>query len=255
MDDSQDERDNFDDLDLDDFGAETVSRSIGHSSAPSAKQRTDAVEALTRAWRNEKVSPEILQFASVPVSVLEEAVRERTEQLQRGGKVEWTLQMQSWYQQDCDRIKFLLNSYRRARIFKIQRWFLHLQANTDARRSLSEGEQVFLNKYRALRMGHLNATVLSHLPSQYRTLGSDGLFSSAGSTKAAGQDQEDQNADKLLAQGPSQQKFVIIRVLEEIGTIQLRGMDDEVNLKKGCSYIITYGSVADLIKENRVELI
>jgi hypothetical protein len=104
-------------------------------------------------------------------------------------------------------------------------------------------------------MGHLNTTVLSHLPSKYRTLGSDGLFAGAGTSKASGQDQEDQNADKLLAQGPSQQKFVIIRVLEDIGTIQLKGMDDEVNLKKGCSYIITYGSVADLIKENRAELI
>jgi len=252
--------DEFDDLDLDDFETGTAPRisSVRTSSiAPSAQQRKDAVDNLTRAWRNEKVSPEILPFELSAVSVLESAVQERTEQLQRGGKADWTLQMQSWYQQDCDRIKFLLNSYRRSRIFKIQKWFLHLAANKDAAKAtLSKGEFEFLEKYRNLRLGHLHATVLSHLPSRYRTLGSDSLVSSSSSSaKAAGQDQEDQNADKLLAQGPSQHKFVIIRVIEDIGMILLKGMDEEVSLQKGFSYIITYGAIAELVKEKRVELI
>ena len=253
--------DEFDDLDLDDFETGTAPRTISVRTslkAPSAQQRKDAVDNLTRAWRNEKVSPEILPFEVSAVSVLEAAVKERTEQLQRGGKADWTLQMQSWYQQDCDRIKFLLNSYRRSRIFKIQKWFLHLAANKDAAKvTLSEGEFAFLEKYRNLRLGHLHATVLSHLPSRYRTLGSDSLVSSSSSSsaKAAGQDQEDQNADKLLAQGPSQHKFVIIRVIEDIGMILLKGMDEEVSLQKGFSYIITYGAIAELVKEKRVELI
>ena len=260
--------DEFDDLDLDDFdnGAADVrssSSSIPSSATPSAKQRKDAVDALTRAWRNEKISPEILPFEDLAVSVLEVAVNGRTEQLQRGGKATWTLQMQSWYQQDCDRIKYLLNSYRRSRIFKIQKWFLHLAASEEARKALSKGEKEYLESYKKLRINHLKATVLSHLPSRYRTLGSDSLVSgtssssssSSSSTKASGQDQEDQNADKLLAQGPSQHKFVIIRVIDDIGSIQLRGMDDEVTLQKGFSYIITYGAIADLLKDKRVELI
>jgi hypothetical protein len=32
-------------------------------------------------------------------------------------------------------------------------------------------------------------------------------------------------------------------------------MDDEVTLQNGFSYIITYGAIADLLKDKRVELI
>ena len=141
------------------------------------------------------------------------------------------------------RSRFVLNSYRRTRLFKIQTWFLHLSADAPARRAadrlLSDAEREFLTRFRELRMQHLSAAVLRRLPQGYQALGGGVSMGGGAAGGAGGADEprgellgEEAEAARQLREGPSRQKHVLVHVLDpDRGTQQLPGINVEVNLE------------------------
>ncbi|KAH7678607.1 GINS complex subunit Sld5 protein [Dioscorea alata] len=107
----------------------------------SIAETTDA-ELLKRAWRNEKAAPEILQFQAALVL----RAREQIQLLE--GTVEEFVEngvddlVVSLYQMDLDRSQFLLRSYLRLRLQKIEKYMIHI-SKTNLWNRLSEEEQRF----------------------------------------------------------------------------------------------------------------
>ncbi|KAL8225221.1 hypothetical protein R6Q57_017778 [Mikania cordata] len=87
---------------------------------------TDA-DLLKGSWRNEKASPEILQFQSSLVQRSREQIElmeETVEELVKNDEDPLTV---SLYQMDIGRTLFLLRSYLRTRLQKIEKFMFHIQ--------------------------------------------------------------------------------------------------------------------------------
>ncbi|KAG5141525.1 hypothetical protein JHK82_017220 [Glycine max] len=103
---------------------------------------TDA-ELLKRAWRNEKAAPEILRYESDLVSRVKKVIQfmeETVEEKSSGGTNPLSV---SLYQMDLDRTLFLLRSYLRIRIQKIEKFVFHIQKTEELWNRLSKDEKDF----------------------------------------------------------------------------------------------------------------
>ncbi|CAN1356392.1 DNA replication complex GINS protein SLD5 [Linum perenne] len=87
---------------------------------------TTDVELLKIAWRNEKAAPEILPYEAALIHRIKEQIElaeQNVEISESNGEDPLTI---SLYQMDLDRTQFLLRSYLRVRIQKLNQWMYHI---------------------------------------------------------------------------------------------------------------------------------
>uniref|UniRef100_A0A453G6V7 GINS subunit domain-containing protein n=1 Tax=Aegilops tauschii subsp. strangulata TaxID=200361 RepID=A0A453G6V7_AEGTS len=146
------------------------------SAAASAAATTD-VELLKRAWRNEKAAPEILHFDSALVSRAREQIQlleETLDDFTDNGVDDLVV---SLYQMDLDRTLFLLRSYLRLRLQKIEKYMFHIANSEDLLSRLSQQEQRFAKSCKEIMEKHLEQSVLSKLPYGYDSVTRQSLSS------------------------------------------------------------------------------
>ncbi|CAI0543165.1 unnamed protein product [Linum tenue] len=124
---------------------------------------TTDVDLLKRAWRNEKAAPEILQYEAALRSSLQE---QNVEASEADGEDPLTM---SLYQMDLDRTQFLLRSYLRVRLQKIEKYIFHILKTDESLNRLSDEEQTFAASCGDDLRAHLKETVLSKLPTDYNS--------------------------------------------------------------------------------------
>ncbi|KHN39294.1 DNA replication complex GINS protein SLD5 [Glycine soja] len=130
---------------------------------------TDA-ELLKRAWRNEKAAPEILRYESDLVSRVKKVIQfmeETVEEKSSGGTNPLSV---SLYQMDLDRTLFLLRSYLRIRIQKIEKFVFHIQKTEELWNRLSKDEKDFAKACENDLKQHLDESVLLKLPKDYKSV-------------------------------------------------------------------------------------
>ncbi|OEL31649.1 hypothetical protein BAE44_0007326 [Dichanthelium oligosanthes] len=112
--------------------------------APSAAEAaTTDVELLKRVWRNEKAAPEVLGFDSPLVSRVREQIQLLEETLDDFADSGVDDLVVSLYQMDLDRTLFLLRSYLRLRLQKIEKYTMHISRSDDLLSRLSPQERRF----------------------------------------------------------------------------------------------------------------
>ncbi|KAF5737069.1 putative DNA replication complex GINS protein SLD5 [Tripterygium wilfordii] len=128
------------------------------------------LELLKTAWRNEKAAPEILPFQTRLVNDMKDQIQWREEtvdEFEESGNDPLTV---SLYQMDLDRIQFLLRSYLRVRLQKIEKYMFHILKTDNLRDRLSEQEKLFARRCVDDMGNHLEDTVLSKLPDNYQSV-------------------------------------------------------------------------------------
>ncbi|MCL7028199.1 hypothetical protein MKW94_018421 [Papaver nudicaule] len=182
----------------------------------SGKARKRQLELLKSAWRNEKASPEILQY------------QEDVDAL-----------MVSLYQMGLDRTEFLLRSYLRTRIQKIQKYVIHI-SKTDLWNRLSETEQNFATRCKENMENHLKQSVLSRLPYGYQDFCKQSLSS---------------EEDDMVPQ-PQLDTFVFCKSKVSVGAVQLDERGDEVvDLSKDDFNVLRYKSIKPLVETGKMDLV
>ncbi|KAI3831124.1 hypothetical protein MKX03_017228 [Papaver bracteatum] len=213
------------------FGSEDIDASI--SALPTE------VELLKRAWRNEKASPEILQFqedvvrnARVQIQNMEDTV----EAYAGNGQDALTV---SLYQMDLDRTEFLLRSYLRTRLQKIEKYMIHI-SQTELWNRLSRPEQEFAKRCKENMENHLKQSVLSRLPFGYQ----DFLKQSISSEE-----------DDMVPE-PQLDTFVFCKSKGSVGSFQLDAVGDEVvDLIADDLYVLRYKSIKPLVETGQIDLV
>ncbi|KAJ4900772.1 DNA replication protein-related [Raphanus sativus] len=138
---------------------------------------TSDVELLKRAWRNEKAAPEILPYQGDLV----ERAKGQIELVE--GNIEDYVEdgidplVVSLYQMDLDRTQFLLRSYLRVRLLKIEKFMFHILKSEEAESRLSEQEKAFARRCAADLTKHFEESVLLKLPENYQTVQKQSLIS------------------------------------------------------------------------------
>ncbi|KAH7837483.1 hypothetical protein Vadar_014400 [Vaccinium darrowii] len=183
---------------------------------------TNDAELLKRAWRIEKAAPEILQF--------EAGLEEIVEELMASGNDPLTVSLN---QMDMDRTLFLLRSYLRTRLQKIEKYMVHIHKNTELWYRLSKEEQKFAKRCIEDLEEHFEKSVLSKLPDRYKS-----------SVKQSVISEED---DMVQMHHASAGAVTIL--------YRYSGIEDPVDLDPGDLYAVRYKSIKSLVYSGRVELV
>ncbi|KAL3510016.1 hypothetical protein ACH5RR_029417 [Cinchona calisaya] len=200
---------------------------------------TDA-ELLKRAWQNEKAAPQILRFEAALVQRSREQIQlmeETVEEYTRNGSDPLTV---SLYQMDLDRTLFLLRSYLRTRLQKIEKYMFHIQKTTELWNRLSRPEQKFMGRCIEDMEQHLDQSVLSKLPSSYKS-----------HLKQSSSSEEDD-----MVPEPQLDTYVICRSNRFLGAFQLDDSGEEtVNIEADDLYALPYKSIKPLVETGQIDLV
>ncbi|TVU17894.1 hypothetical protein EJB05_33955 [Eragrostis curvula] len=213
------------------------------SASAAAEAATTDVELLKRAWRNEKAAPEILLFEKDLVTRVREQIQLLEETLDDFADSGVDDLVVSLYQMDLDRTLFLLRSYLRLRLQKIEKYSMHIFPRS--KDLLSPQEQKFAESCTAIMKKHLEQSVVSKLPYGYN--GSDGNSVTKQSLSSTEED---------MIPEPQLDTFVFCKTKSDVGAFQLDDIGEEVvDLVADDLYVLRYKSIKGLVEGGRIDLI
>ncbi|KAJ3218881.1 hypothetical protein HK099_004905 [Clydaea vesicula] len=131
-----------------------------------ASEQSD-IDLFTKAWINEKNSPEILNFKK---ELLESLSLKLTTQKHFIEEENLEIFLSSIYLQEIERLKFLIRSYLKMRLEKIEKFSLDFLVNQENRLKLSSKELSYCEKYQRLKQEYFNKTCLEKLPEMLRSI-------------------------------------------------------------------------------------
>ncbi|EME45755.1 hypothetical protein DOTSEDRAFT_71442 [Dothistroma septosporum NZE10] len=209
-------------------------------SAPEIPQRALDLQALTRAWINERSCPELLPYPTDLIQRCTDAVKRQIDVIEdKTGAMDpasnFTLVI---LQTELERIKFVIRSYLRARIAKIDRHPIHyhqlaLTADPDSP-ILSSLESQYLTAHQALLSSHYSASFLSLFPKGLQKL-------------------DDTGGGISMIDKPDEDTAVFCRVLRDSYVERL--VDEDIELKRGDIYILRWSHIKEQVRNGDVELI
>ena len=198
------------------------------------------LEALEEAWINEKFAPEILPHKSGIVGYVLTLISHMEETMKKNlkkGDLRITI-----HTMELNRIRFVLSSYLRTRLEKIENYVLHIlsQENEKANNNsedlyLTPNERKFAQEYLINFESLFQTLALQHMPE----VGNLNLF------------EVNQFSVK-----PNLDAHVFLKANKNISGIIVPGiMEDEVEFEEGSQHIIQYRVIAELLKRGDVQLI
>ncbi|KAJ8871778.1 hypothetical protein PR048_028118 [Dryococelus australis] len=188
------------------------------------------LEALEEAWLNEKFSPELLQHRTDLVDCMMEQIAQMEENLNRLNRNDFRVVV---HRMELDRIRYVITSYLRIRLEKIELYTAHILEEDNKRSSddsyLSPAEFRFATDFLASLEGNFRQLALRHMPTNM------------------------QNFDKAkMLVRPNIASFVFLRSKQDVGGVVVEGdvenRDEEIDLEEGSQHIMQYKTVQELVK-------
>ncbi|KAK7028267.1 DNA replication complex GINS protein SLD5 [Favolaschia claudopus] len=198
------------------------------------------LEQLTRHWMNERHAPDILPAQDVLLSSLLDHIRRQSEtiQLLRGdpstSEEEHIRIMLA--QTEVERVKFIVRSYVRTRLFKIENYARYIIANEDVQSRITMAERDYASRHAHLLDQHFHVSVLRSLPESQ-----------------AGLDDIPNFIMPPMVTEPDTTRAVFAHARKSTTVKTPEGA--VIDLAKGSLTLLSFSAVADLIADGTVELV
>eukprot|EP00002_Diphylleia_rotans_P018486 TRINITY_DN3579_c0_g4_i2.p1 TRINITY_DN3579_c0_g4~~TRINITY_DN3579_c0_g4_i2.p1 ORF type:complete len:215 (-),score=49.84 TRINITY_DN3579_c0_g4_i2:338-982(-) len=197
---------------------------------------SDDVRSLRRCWINERSSPDVMPFETELIRNMMEQIENQEANIGQVNDPSDAL-MASIYRMEIERIRFVIRSYLRTRLEKIQQNVLHILSNRELLRRLSPEEREFAEKYVDILETGFNQAFLNFIPEKLRSL-----------------THQDRNEDMIPK--PNYDTHVFCKVNQDVGIFAPQDDQDEVlEMSKGDLYLLRYRPIMELLLQNKVELI
>lgn len=237
---------------------------------------------LMTLWRNERCSPELLPFPTQLMSRMLRRVQEQMENIENismGFYEEPSTVVKQdstdhgfgsnndklpllCMEAELERVKFLLRSFLRCRMHKIDKYMLYLKqleysdnGVTPLNELLSEQERLYHSRHFTSLLKLFNSSVLRHMPPELQAV-------------------NDTEGSISMVDEPEWGKFVFLYVKKpsdqalredpllgrnEFGkpcyTVTIQELNEDVELTVGGIYVMRYEVIRDLLRDDKVELI
>jgi len=199
----------------------------------------EVLKKLEEAWRNEKNAPELLEPKMEIVECMLEQVSTMEQNLESLAIGDIRIFV---HRMELSRIKFVINSYLRTRLDKIQNNFYFYsqeegKVNQDNPSKLSTEEADFLAKYEQCVGDLFHGLCLRHLP---------GTF--------------DMEKIQMKPAQPNLQAAVFVQVDKDVRGLEIRdtagsGRDETLDLMAGEQHLLQYAAVSHLLDSATVRLV
>ncbi|KAJ7119513.1 hypothetical protein C8R44DRAFT_831892 [Mycena epipterygia] len=198
------------------------------------------LEQLTRHWMNERHAPDILPAQDVLLSSLLDHIRRQSDtiQLLRGdpssSEEEHIRIMLA--QTEVERVKFIVRSYVRTRLFKIETYARYIIANEEVQTRITAAERDYASRHAHLIDRHFYASVLQSLPESQ-----------------AGLDDIPNFIMPPMITEPQTTRAVFAHALKN--TIARTPEGRTIDLARGSLTLLSFAAVSDLVTSGDVELV
>ena len=190
-------------------------------------ETNDDVRSIKQSLMNEKFSPEILKFNTEAFEDLKTCLDYQTKLVEEDiTKNRPTLET-NLLEMEIERMRYYLAEYLRTRMRKIQKYYLYISKSKTMIQRLTEQERQFLEGYSKIMSKCLETSAMFDVPKRYK---------------------------EITALTPNLNKFVIVKALENIGTLQI-AEGRTVEIAKGDTYALKYQVVAGFIATNKMRLV
>ncbi|XP_043938936.1 DNA replication complex GINS protein SLD5 [Protopterus annectens] len=199
----------------------------------------ELIERLEEAWLNEKFAPDLLENKSEIVECVMEQLNHMEDNLRRAKAGDFKATI---HRMEIERIRYVLSSYLRSRLQKIEKYFPHILEKEKSRLEgepscLTPEEFAFAKEYMANTETYLKNVALKHMPPNLQTV--DFLKS---------------------VPKPNLDSFVFLRAKERQENILVEPETDEqrdytVDLEVDSQHLIRYRTIAPLVASGAVRLI
>ncbi|KAG8421147.1 GINS complex subunit [Metarhizium acridum] len=201
---------------------------------------TRDLQALTRRWVAERSAPELLDW---PSDGLFERVNDRIKaQIEKVEDMTGDMDPKTNFalivlQTELERYKFLVRSYLRVRISKIDKHTLHYLSTQELRDRLSPTELAYATRHQALLHNHYLSSFLGSFPQQLQNL-------------------NDTAGNISMIDAPDLDTAVFIRMLKS-ADVHGDGTDADVTLpaEEGDVLILRWSSAKALVQDGDAELV
>mmetsp|Transcript_18999 Transcript_18999/g.34498 ORF Transcript_18999/g.34498 Transcript_18999/m.34498 type:complete len:200 (+) Transcript_18999:2141-2740(+) len=196
---------------------------------------SNEVARLQAAMLREKASPELLIYEhELMSSILEQITVQQTildariESVQEHAAAEL-------YQLELDRVKYLVASYLRTRLLKIQKLMYYL-IEKNLGQLLSQAEGTFLSKYFAIKTNQFKKAFLLKLPSNFQQIIDQSAYQRSAIAR------------------PNMKCCIFVRIKSDIGTVKV-AEDSSTELRAGETHLLPYKVVKPLIERGSADVI
>lgn len=177
---------------------------------------------LVRLWVNERASPEILSYDYATVSEAQRVIKTQQDCIDQADidtvdREESSMKLvRDLMQLDVDRLQFILTSYLRTRLLKIEQHVMYILLHQDYVERLSEHEAKFASNYVDLLAEHFHTSLLDLIPERFRELDDDSDEAKMSIPNYYCCILKYLNL-LYLVPAPNKESFVFIKVLEDVG--------------------------------------
>ncbi|KAK4454600.1 DNA replication complex GINS protein SLD5 [Podospora aff. communis PSN243] len=198
------------------------------------------LQDLTRAWVAERSAPELLNW---PSGGLFERINENIKrQIERVEEMTGDMDPKTNFaliviQTELERFKYLVRSYLRARLAKIDRHALHYLSTDELRARMSDMELAYATRHQALLHNHYLSSFLSSFPPALQNL--------------------NDTAGKIaMVDSPDLESAVFIRLLTDT-LVSGRGVDTDntFEFQESDIVILRWSDAKPLVESGRAELV
>ncbi|KAF5568637.1 hypothetical protein H9Q69_011505 [Fusarium xylarioides] len=201
---------------------------------------TRDLQALTRLWVAERSAPELLEW---PTDGLFERVNSRIKsQIEKVEDMTGDMDPKTNFaliviQTELERYKFLVRSFLRARIAKIDKHTLHYLSTPELRDRMSPTEAAYATRHQALLHNHYLSSFLASFPQQLQNL-------------------NDTAGNISMIDSPDLDMAVFVRMLRD-KDVYGKGTDDDITLpaKNGDVLILRWSSAKHMVDVGDAELV
>ncbi|XP_017461296.1 PREDICTED: DNA replication complex GINS protein SLD5 [Rhagoletis zephyria] len=190
------------------------------------------LEIVETAWQNELCAPEILQHQTDMMELMLGQVAHMEENMKDLDKNDFRFIV---HQMELERIRYVMASYLRCRLQKIETYTRHIINEEEARdvseKRLSPEEAKYAQEYAENVEQYFQQVALQYMPNMQRS-----------------------EADQRIVR-PNLMSHVFIKANVAVPAVVVGVDDEEVDLTAGSQHIIPYQLVSDLIHKNQAQLI
>jgi GINS complex subunit 4 len=196
--------------------------------------------SLTRAWINERRSPDLLPYEATMVENIMKLLRPQWT-LISARQAQWTgrdSHIRDLLTMEADRVGYMLKAYLRVRLLKIQKYARYYLMSGQS--LMSPSEVAFATNVLGITEEAFKSMFLRHLPQ------GDEYFQSLVASDDPGGD---------MIRRPNLERVVFIKATETVGPVKDGNSSETVTFEKGRNYIARYDLIREYVGENRISLI
>ncbi|KAH3661611.1 hypothetical protein OGAPHI_006459 [Ogataea philodendri] len=223
-------------MDFDDILKEfEASKRPGHNED---ELRAEDLQRLSTAWINERMVPELLPYENELIDRVLIRIRKQVEQIELN-----SIELQTHEKEiklrlvvvesELDRVQFLIRSYTRTRLQKIDKYSLYIRSNDTESAKLSNNELTYMERHLELLLELYNSQFLKNLPESLQAIDETG-------------------GGVSMIEEPDLDRPVFVKALAD-NVVDVD--DEEVELTTNGIYVLRYRAVMDLVKVGDVRVL